>query len=193
MKTSSLLKVKLAVMIAALSLASSAYGQSKEELCSVTHRKPDLSTQQIKHAEFVHYLVVISGLPAPSPEGKSTEEYYQQELSLLVDAGYPPALKQMEADRIVTRRYFASIIFQIAKQTDPAFATRYSDCKDEHCKINALVESGWMHSKTGNIYREEILSVLCSKDIRIKREGVAIDIEPILLMGAELEAPASPI
>ncbi len=191
MKTSLLVGIQFIALLAVISITSPAFAQS--DLCSEIDRKPVLSTQQITQAELVHYIVVIAGYDAPSPDGKTPEEYYQQELSILISAGYPPALKGENPDRLVTRRYYASIIFQIAKETDPAFATRYRDCTDEQCKINALVDSGWMHVKRGTIYREEILSVLCSKDIRIRKAGAVIEIEPVLIMGAELEAPASPI
>ena len=192
MKPHMLIGLKIAALLLAFSMSSAASAQT-EDVCSEIHKKPDLSSQQITQAEFVHYLVVISGLKAPSKEGKTPQQFYQEELSLLVDAGYPRSLKAINADRIVTRRYYASVVFQVAKEVDTAFATKYAGCKDEQCKMDALVESGWMHTKTGKIYRAEILSVLCSKDLTIKEEGAAIDIEPVLMMGAELEVPASPI
>lgn len=192
MKLHMLIGLKVMALLLAFSMSSASSAQT-EDVCAEIHKKPDLSSQQITQAEFVHYLVVISGLKAPSQKGKTQQQFYQEELSLLVDAGYPASLKDINADRTVTRRYYSSVVFQIAKEAEPAFAAKYSGCKDEQCKMDALVDSGWMNTKTGKIYRAEILSVLCSKDLTIKEEGAAIDIEPVLMMGAELEVPASPI
>ncbi len=171
---------------------SSAVAQSRSELCQRVDQKPVLSFQQVTQAELVHYLVVVSGLRTPSREGKTPEQFYQEELRILTDAGLPPSLAEAEPDRLVSRRYFATLMYGVAVRGDPEFARKHGGLTDEAAKINALVEDGWMYTKTGRIYREEILAVLCTKGVPIP-EGPALDIEPLMIMGAELEAPASPI
>ncbi|MFO8057401.1 MAG: hypothetical protein R6V10_08910 [bacterium] len=183
----------IAVSVLAVLLCASAYGETRSELCERVDQKPVLSFQQVTQAELIHYLVVIGGLTPPSPEGKSPEELYEEEAQLLVDAGYPPALAEVEADRLVTRRYFASLMYQVAMQSDPSFAAKHSGLTEANEKMNALVEEGWLYSKTGRIYREEILSVLCTQPIEPPEEERALEVEPVMIMGAELESPASPI
>jgi hypothetical protein len=165
---------------------------SKDDLCSNIDQKPVLSLQQIRQAELVHYLVVLSGQPAPSPEGKSPEQFYNEEVQLLMDLGYPPSLAEIEPDRLVTRRYFASIIFQVLAQTDAGFAAKHGSKTSETEQLEALVEEGWLYSEEGRIYREEILSILCRVPPMERPQG-EIPIEPIVIMNVNLEVPLSPI
>jgi hypothetical protein len=181
----------IAVSIMVFTMCSIAHAQSKSELCQRVDQKPVLSFQQVSQADLVHYLVVVAGLTPPSEAGKTPEEYYREEVQLLVDNGYPPSLAETEADRLVTRRHFASVMYQLAMM-DPAFAEKYGGLTDENAKINALVEEGYMYTKTGRIYREEILAVLCTKGVPTPEAG-ALEVEPLMIMGAELETPASPI
>jgi len=160
------------------------------ELCQTIDQKPVLSLQQIRQAELVHYIVVIAGFTPPSPAGKTLEQFYWEEVQILLDNGYPPALAEIEPDRLVTRRYFASVLFQIAVETDPAFAARYGGLTDETSQLRALVESEWLYSETGLLYREEVLSILCTRNIRIEKP-VAIDITPVWMSEAVLEVPAT--
>ncbi len=181
----------VAVSIMVFTMCSFAHAQSKSDLCQMVDQKPVLSFQQVSQADLVHYLVVVAGLTPPSEAGKTPEEYYQEEARLLVDNGYPPSLADVDPDRLVSRRYFASIMYQLAMM-DPAFASKYGGLTNESAKIDALVEEGYMYTKSGRIYREEILAVLCTKGVPTPSPG-ALEVEPLMIMGAELETPASPI
>ncbi len=189
------MKAKIAAlfMALALSLLITGDGFSQSDLCSNVDMKPVLSLQQVRQAELVHYLVELDpGLNAPSPDGMSPEDLYEQELQMLMDAGYPPGFAEIEPDRLVTRRYFASMMYQVAVETDPQFAAQYGGLTDETAKMQALVDSEWLYAEEGRIYKEEILSVLCTK--QPSAPTMAIDIEPVEIMDAilEPEAEASP-
>ena len=101
----------------ALLIWGNLYGLS--ELCHKIHMKPVLSLQQVRNADLVHLLLEISGQKPPSPEGKPPEEMYKAEVKMLLDAGYPPLIAEMEPDRLVTRRYFAAVLFQLAVVNHP--------------------------------------------------------------------------
>lgn len=162
------------------------------ELCERVDMKPVLSLQQINQAEFVHYLVVISGKTPPAPEGKTPEQMYQEETQMLVDSGYPPGLAQVEPDRLVNRRYFASMMFPMAVQSNPDFAAKYGNVTDETQQANALVESEYMYSSEGKMYREEVLSVLCTKGVQITPpQAAAVVVKPIKQKEANTEVPVS--
>jgi len=179
-------------------ISSRGYG---EDLCENVHRKPVFDGQQVKQAELVHYMVVLCGLKAPNPDGKSPGDYYEEEVQLLVDYGFPPALAEVEPNRLVTRRYFASMLFQVAVDCNEEFAEKYGHLTDETDQINALIEADCLYSKEGRIYRKEILSVLCSKSellSRPKPEPV-MDLTPVSIIdaaiesGSLIESVASPI
>lgn len=179
--------VLIAVFAAAILVSPSL---AIHELCQTVDQKPVLSLQQIRQHELVHYIVVIAGFTPPSAEGKTPEQFYQEEVQILIDNGYPPALAEIEPDRLVTRRYFASVLYQVAIETDPAFAAKYGGLTDETAQLQALVEAEWLYSETGYLYREEILSILCTHNIRIEKPA-AIDITPVWMSEAVLEVPAT--
>lgn len=162
------------------------------ELCERVDQKPVLSPQPLRQHEFVHLMVVISGLQPPSPEGKTPEQYYEEEVQLLIDNGFPPGLAQVEPNRIVTRRYFASMMYPIAVAQDSEFAARYGGLTDETQQANALMEAEYMYSDEENIYRQEVQSVLCTKGLRITPpQAEAVVVKPIQQKEANTEVPVS--
>ena len=148
-----------------LALVTSGVLYAASDLCNKIDMKPVLSLQQVRQAEFVHYLCVLSGIQTPSPDGKTPEQMYAEECKLLADNGFPAAITGVEPDRLVTRRYFATVMYPVACQSDPAFNAKYGGLTDETQQMKALVESDWMFAEEGRLYREEILSVLCAKKI----------------------------
>jgi len=181
------------VLLMVLLTSGSIYGQS--DLCNTVDMKPVLSLQQINMAELVHYIVSIApNLSPPDPQGLTPEEYYQIEVQMMVDAGYPPVFAEIEPDRLVTRRFFASLMFELAVATDPEFASKYGDLTDETEQMQALLEEEWLYAEEGRIYREEILSVLCIKQPKIEEvEAMPVEIVPEEIKDATLEAELSPI
>jgi hypothetical protein len=169
----------------------------KSDLCTNLDMKPVLSLDQITQAELIDYLVQVDpSLERPTGPGvDSPEALYQAEVKLLIDNGYPPILASVEPDHLVTRRYFASVIFDVAVATDPNFASQYGDLTDETERLRALVQEEWLYAEEGNIYRDEILSVLCSKEPQ-PEDLMALDLAPEDISDAELtsleEAPRSP-
>ncbi len=183
----------LALVFVASGLLYAVSAQNTPDLCAQVDMKPVLSLQQVNQAELVHYMVMLSRLPnPPTAEGKSPEEFYQEEVKFLVDNGYPPILADVEPDRLVTRRYFASVMYQLAVLTDPDFAAKYSGLSNETDQLNALVKSEWIYAEEGRMYREELLSVLCNHTISIAPPE-AVSIVPEQIMEAIIEAPRSPI
>ena len=122
------------------------------------------------------------------------KEFYQEEVQMLIDAGYPPVFAEVEPDRLVTRRYFASVMYQVAVLGDEDFASKYAGLTDETEQLNALVESEWLYAEEGRMYRDEILSVLCTNEFEVvPKPAIAIDVFPEEIMEANLEAPRSPM
>ena len=178
-----------------LALVTSGVLYAASDLCNKVDMKPVLSLQQVRQAEFVHYLCVLSGIEVPSPDGKTPEQMYAEEARLLVDNGFPASIAEVEPDRLVTRRYFATVMYPVACQSDPAFAAKYGGLTDETAQLKALVDSDWMFAEEGRLYREEILSVLCAKKIVVNKPAtmeypVWVPTEGTL---AYPETPLSPI
>jgi hypothetical protein len=190
MKTKGNLLGMATLLLVALVAGGALYAAS--DLCNKVDMKPVLSLQQVRQAEFVHYLVVLSGLEAPNPEGKTPEQMYAEETKILVDNGYPASLKGIEPDRLVTRRYFATIMYPVACQSDAAFNSKYGGLTDETQQLKALVEADWMFAEEGRLYREEVLSVLCAKKIAISKPP-AIEVPVWIPTEGTLEAPLSPM
>ncbi len=166
---------------------------SRNGLCNNVDMKPVLSLQQVKQADLVHYLVVLSGMDPPSSAGGGPEEFYNKEIQMLIDAGYPPVFAEIEPDHLVSRRFFASVMFQVAAETDPEFAGKYGALTDETEQMEALVESEYLYAEEGRIYREEILSTLCMHELLGPPEaGEPIVIQPEYPREGIIE-PASPI
>lgn len=132
------------------------------DLCNTVDMKPVLSLQQVRQAEFVHYLCGLSGIKSPSPEGKTPEQLCKEETQLLIDAGFPSALAGVEPDRLVTRRYFCNIMYPLACDCNSQFNAKYGGLTDETQQLKALVEAEWLYAEEGRLYREEVLSILCS-------------------------------
>ena len=131
--------------------------------------------ERVTHAELVHYIVSISGLSVPKPQGKVGEgqekmtpaERYQAEVNLLLKEGYPGELSLKKPEARVGREYFASLMAGIAFESDHAFASDFRVCETDDCKVKTLVAHGWLQSEDGTLYEKEVLSVLCAKDISI--------------------------
>lgn len=169
------------------------HGQTGQtDLCIQVDMKPILSLQQLSQAELIDILVVLSGLQRPDPEGMTPEQMYDLEVQMLIDAGYPPVFAEIEPDRLVTRRYFASTMYQVALDQDANFAAKHSGLTDETEQMKALVEEDYLYAEEGRVYREEILSILCNK---LKPPPIvpAYDIIPEKIMEATIEYPVSPI
>jgi len=179
-------------LVAALVLVVGGVIYARSELCNIVQLKPVLGLQQVRQAELIHYLVIYSGMEAPDPEAKSPREFYEQELKMLIEAGFPSVLAEVEPDRIVTRRYFASLMFILALKSSPDFARKYGALKDETQKLRALVKEGWLLSEKGRIYRDEIITVLCSHELQIKALMPELEISPAIITEGSIEAPMSP-
>ena len=184
----------LAVVFIAIGMVGSLYGQS--DLCQQVDSKPVLSLQQVNQAELVHLLLSRSGQQPPSPEGKTPEQYCAEEVAMLVDMGYPAILGEVEPDRLVNRRYFATTMYQVAVLADEEFASRHGGLTDETEQMNALMEEEWIFAQEGNLYREEAISILCRHDITFQRRGaVAVDVQPEQIneatIGDNIEKPYS--
>lgn len=182
------------LFVAALAIFSGGDTHGQSSLCTNLDMKPVLSLDQINQADLVDYLVETDpNLERPSgPEIDSPEALYEAEVQLLLDNGYPPVFGEVEPGHVVTRRYFASVMFEVAVQTDDAFAMKYGGLTDETDRVQALVDSDWMYAEEGNLYREEVLSVLCNKTPSAPGPP-ALDIVPEMIMDAELEGPRSGI
>lgn len=176
-----------------------------ENLCERVDMKPVLSLEQVRQNELVEFMTELLGLKE-RPEwptdisGMSPEEYYQMEVKMLVDNGLPPMFLEVEPDRIVNRRYFASLMFQIAMQVDPAVQADCANAVTETDQLQCLVDHDYIYTTEGKIYRDEILSVLCNKKDVIAQlvAPPAPLLAPVVIMPevfgeAVLEVPASPI
>jgi hypothetical protein len=137
------------------------HGES--DLCNNVDMKPVLSLNQINQSELVFVINSVLNPNAAAPSG-SPEDFYQQNVNQLVDAGFPPGFADIEPGRLVTRRYYSSIMFQVALMSDPEFASKYGSLTDETAQKQALVSEDYMYAEEGRIYREEILSVICRTD-----------------------------
>lgn len=190
------------ILVFLVSLLAGGVLHGQSDLCNTVDMKPVLSLQQVRQAEFVHFLVVLSGFQPPDPQGLTVEQMYEAEVQILIKAGYPPAFAEIEPDRLVTRRYFASVIFQIAVETDDSFRLKYGSLTDETQQLEALVNEEWLFAEEGRIYREELLSILCLHQPELKKYGEIVPEEypplmPIFIKEAniepELEVELSPI
>jgi hypothetical protein len=179
--------VTLVIGVMLLVCGSVSFGQS--DLCNNLDQKPVLSIDQLNMSDLVDYIIEIDP-NLERPAASSPEDLYQKERQMLLDAGYPAAFSQTEPDTLVTRRLFAQIMFQVATEFDSDFAANYGGITNETEMLQALVNSGWLYQTEGNIYRDEILTVLCSK--LPTKPLISVDLSPIMLIDAEIELPASP-
>ena len=174
---------------------------NSQDLCTRVDMKPVLSLEQVRMIELVDFLAEISGIKSlPSwPKdisGMSPEEYYKMEVKMLVDNGFPPIFLEIAPGELVNRRFFASLMFQIAMEIDPQVQADCKDAVSETQQMECLVQHDWIYSDTAKIYREEILSVLCEKREIIKAIVPPPLIVPPEIFGEEfkegiLEAPAT--
>lgn len=141
-----------------------------QDLCTRVDMKPLLSLEQVRMNEMVDFLCDIAGLksqpnwPKPDEIAKmNPEEYYRLETKRLVDNGFPPIFLEIEPDRLVNRRFFAQLMFQVAMETDAKVKQDCGGASTETEQLDCLVKHDWIYSQAGKIYREEILSVLCEK------------------------------
>jgi hypothetical protein len=183
-----------ALLILALLLVSLGVGYSKSDLCMHLDEKPVLSLNTINQAQFVHMLIDLNpNMSHPTGLNPDSQEYYKAEVQSLIDAGYPPIFGDVEPNHIVTRRYFSSVMFEVAKDKDPKFKEKYGNLSDETARTNALVESEWLYDGNDpNIYYEEVLSVLCAKGVETPPK-MGADIVPGIITDAALEGPRSPL
>jgi hypothetical protein len=178
---------------------------SGQDLCQRIDMKPVLSLEQVRQNELVDFLCELSGIKElPEwPEdisGMTPEQYYEMEVNLLIDNNFPPMFMEIEPSRIVNRRYFASLMFQMAMEVDKDVQRDCADAATETQQLQCLVDHEWLYTKEGRIYREEILSVLCTKRDHIEDiipPPPAVEIPPITpeeyLIEAILESPASEV
>ena len=166
-------KISLLGVLLALLFSLSAGGA---DLCTRVDMKPVLSLEQVRMNEMVDFLCDIAGLKAspnwPKPEAiakMNPEEYYKMEVTALVDSGFPPIFTDIEPDRLVNRRFFSQLMFQVAMETDPKVKQDCAGASTETEQLDCLVKHDWVYSQAGKIYREEILSVLCEKKAEIER------------------------
>jgi len=173
-----------------------------EDLCTRVDMKPVLSLEQVRMAELVDFLCELSGiknLPSFPKDisGMTPEEFYKLEVKMLIDNGFPPIFEEIEPDRLVNRRFFASLMFQIAMQVDERVQEDCKDAVSETEQMECLIKHDWIYSETGKIYREEILTILCEQRKQLEEvvpppEIKPPEIYPEKFQEGVLEAPATP-
>ena len=177
---------------------------SSQDLCTRVDMKPVLSLEQVRMADMADFMCDISGLknspswPKPDEIAKmSPEDYYKMETKALSENGFPPIFVDIEPDRLVNRRFFSQLMFQIAMETDDKVKQDCKGATTETEQLECLVKHDWVYSQAGKIYREEILSVLCEK----KKEIQSLipppviappEINPQEFKEGILETPATP-
>jgi hypothetical protein len=174
------------------------------DLCTRVDMKPVLSLEQVRMNDMADFLCDISGLKAspkwPKPDEiakMNPEEYYKMEVKMLVDNGFPPIFADIEPDRLVNRRFFSQLMFQVAMETDPKVKQDCAGASSETEQLDCLVKHDWIYSQAGKIYREEILSVLCEKKQDVEKIIPPPVIKPVEIYPDEfrqgiLESPATP-
>jgi len=178
---------------------------AQADLCERVDMKPVLSLEQVRQNELIEFIVQMTGLKNkpgwPADISNLTpEQYYQMEVNLLVQNGFPPMFQEIEPDRVVNRRYFASLMFQIAMEVNPQVKTDCANAVTETDQLQCLVDHDYIYSTEGKIYRDEILSVLCNK----KQDLISMipappptllapQIAPDVFTNAVLETPSSKI
>ncbi len=191
-----------AIMVGMLLLAGGSL--LAQNLCERVDMKPVLSLEQVRQNELIDFIVQLTGLKNkpgwPADISNMTpEQYYQMEVNLLVKNGFPAMFREIEPDRLVNRRYFASLMFQIAIQANPQMRTDCANAVTETDQFQCLVDHDYIYSAEGKVYRDEILSILCNKKADLiailprVRELLAPTISPYMFNEAVLEAPVSPI
>jgi hypothetical protein len=179
-----------------------------QDLCLRVDMKPLLTIEQVRMADMADFLCGIAGLnnaPSwPSPQeiaNMDPVEYYRMEVKLLADNGFPPVFMDMEPDRLVNRRFFNQLMFQIALETDEGVRADCAGASSETEQVDCLTRHDWVYSQANRIYRQEILSVLCEREREFhalvpSTSFVTIPITPAQV-GADMgegiiETPATP-
>jgi len=144
------------------------------DLCNSADDKPVLSLQQMPQAELMDVLCEVSGLKKtsawPKDVSKMTpDEYYKMEVRLLVENGFPLILQDIAPDAMVNRRFFASLMFQIAREVDEGLKKDCGRAEAETEQLECLVRHDYIYEKSLSIYRNEIITVLCSKQDVLKK------------------------
>jgi len=183
---------------------------ASEDLCTRVDMKPLLSIEQVRMADMAEFIANISGLnqsPSwPSPEeiaNMDPGQYYDMEVKALADAGFPPIFMEMEPDRLVNRRFFNQLLFQIAMETDDRVRADCGGATTETQQSECLTSHDWVYSQANRIYRQEILSVLCERSSEVhgiirssSMLGAPVPITPAQIQGdlgeGIIEEPATP-
>lgn len=159
--------IAIGFVFAFYSLTATGVGQ---DLCLRVDMKPVLSLDQVRMADMAEFLCEIAGLknlptwPAPAEiEQMTPEEYYKMEVKMLAENGFPPIFMEMEPDRLVNRRFFNQLMFQIAMETDEKVKANCKGATTETEQVECLAQNDWISNRASKIYRNEILSILCEK------------------------------
>ena len=165
--------IALGLVFAFFSLTNTLTGAG-QDLCTRVDMKPLLSIEQVRMADMAEFVCSIAGLnnlPSwPSPEqiaNMDPRQYYDMEVKALADAGFPPIFMEMEPDRLVNRRFFNQLLFQIAMETDDRVRADCGGATSETEQVDCLTRHDWVYSQANRIYRQEILSVLCERSSEV--------------------------
>jgi len=139
-----------------------------QDLCNKADLKPILTLDQITQAELVDILCELTGLKSSPqfPKANSSmtpEAFFQKEVALLIDNGFPVIFLDVNPKALVNRRFFSSLMFEIAMEKDPLMQKDCKTAATETQQLNCLMQHDYVFSKSLSIYRSEVLSVLCSK------------------------------
>jgi hypothetical protein len=183
---------------------------TSQDLCTRVDMKPLLSMDQVRMADMAEFLCDLAGLKQlpswPSPEEiaqMDPESYYRMEVRALADNGFPPIFMEMESDRLVNRRFFNQLLFQIAMETDDKVKADCGGASSETEQVECLTRHDWVYNQSRQIYRTEILSVLCARErelrARTPSSGSVITTSPTPAMAGggggettQIETPATP-
>jgi hypothetical protein len=178
-------------------------GVRAQDMCKRAELKPVLSLEQMKQAELVDVLCTVTGLKEsrkwPASAGKQTpEEYYNMEVKFLMSNGFPTMLQDLAPSALVNRRYFASLMFEIAMEADPQVQKDCKGANTETQRTDCLTQHEYLYNKELTVFRNEILTVLCDKrDIlrKVIPPGIlapeAPNIYALILREGVLELPST--
>ena len=176
---------------------------SSQDLCGRVDMKPVLTLEQVRMADMADLLCTIAGLknlpswPKPDEIAKMTpEDYYKMETKALAVNGFPSIFMDIEPDRLINRRFFSQLMYQIAMETDDKVKQDCKGATTETDQLECLVKHNWVYSQAGKLYREEILSVLCEKKKEIQSlipppVITPAEINPLEFKEGVLEIPAT--
>jgi len=155
-------------------------------LCTQLNSKPEIYSGPITHAQLVDALTEIAGLKQKAQWPKDTSkmtaaEYYQLEVKTLVSNGFPSIFNEVSPDALVSRRFFNSLMFQIAVENDATFRKDCKDAQTEDARVECLRNHANIFVKSEKASGDEMLAVLCLKKAMIakKSSGIRVSFEPI--------------